>query len=334
MMIAIEQGLSRCFGAGRAIHGLLAIALLAIVAPSVAQAQAPDAEAQKAVLVTGASSGIGRKITERLATDGHFVYAGARKESDLRALDTLENVRGVRLEVTNPQDIADAVATITRGGRGLYGLVNNAGVGSLSSVADTRQEEFDLTMAVNAAGPFRVTKAFAPLIVAGKGRIINIGSISGILAAPNLSAYVMSKHAIEGFTDSLAAEMAPLGVHVSVIEPGNYDSDIGRNAVRRAGPGLDPRVARLADRSKYKQPDEVAAAVALALFEPTPKRRYLVVPIEDEAQRTIRKQIAQLVQLNEGHAYTFDRAALVKMLDEALAGSRPRAQSPAPASAQ
>ncbi len=335
MIAMIERGFSRCFSEVRAKHGLLAIVLtLAFAAPSVAQTQAPEAEAQKAVLVTGASSGIGRKITERLAADGYFVYAGARKEADLKELGAIRNVQPVRLDVTDAKDIAAAVDTVTKSGRGLYGLVNNAGVGSMGSVVDGRQEEFDLAIAVNAAGPFRVTKAFAPLIVAGKGRIINIGSISGILAAPNLSAYVMSKHAIEGFTDSLAQEMAPLGVYVSVIEPGNYDSDIGKNAVERAGPGLDPRVTRLADRSMYKQPDEVAAAAALALLEPKPKRRYLVVPIENEAERTIRKQIEQLVQLNEGHPYTFDREALIRMLDEALAGSWPRTQSPTPAGTQ
>jgi hypothetical protein len=79
-----------------------------------------------------------------------------------------------------------------------------------------------------------------------------------------------------------------------------------------------------ADRSKYKEPDEVADAVEKALFEPNPKRRYMVVPNQDEAERTIRKQIEQLVQLNEGQPYTYDRDALIKMLDEALAGSRPK----------
>ena len=75
---------------------------------------------------------------------------------------------------------------------------------------------------------------------------------------------------------------------------------------------------------KLEQPDAVAAAFAAALSEANPKRRYLVVPVEDQALRTIKKQIEQLVQLNEGQAFTYDRETLVKMLDEALAGSRPR----------
>lgn len=81
---------------------------------------------------------------------------------------------------------------------------------------------------------------------------------------------------------------------------------------------------RMADRGKYKKPDEVAAAVELALFETTPKRRYMVTPDQREAEITIRKQIEQLVQLNEGQPYAYDRDVLVKMLDEALATARPR----------
>jgi NAD(P)-dependent dehydrogenase (short-subunit alcohol dehydrogenase family) len=294
---------------------------LLVAAPTVGGAQAFDTKGVKAVLVTGASTGIGRKITERLAADGYFVYAGARKEADLKALAAIKNVQAVRLDVTNPQDIDAAVETIKRGGRGLYGLVNNAGVATVGSVVDMTSEEFDLVMAVNVYGPYRVTKAFEALIVAQKGRITTIGSISGILASPDLIAYSMSKHAMEAFTDSLAQQTAALGVRVSVIEPGNYNSEIGKNATRRTG--VD---TRFTDRTKYKEPDEVAVATEQALFEPNPKRRYMVVPDQHEAERTLRKQIEQLVQLNEGQPYTYDREALIKMLDEALAQARPRSK--------
>ena len=280
----------------------------------------PRRAPQKAVLVTGASTGIGRTVTERLAADGYFVYAGARKGSDLEALEEVKNVEAVRLDVTRQDDIDAAVATIKQAGRGLYALINNAGVGTQGSILDSPQEEFDLTIAVNASGPWRVTKAFAPLIIAEKGRIATTGSVSGVLAGANLSAYAMSKHAIEAFTDSLAAEMTPFGVHVSVVEPGNYKTEIFRNAVNRLG----SKYEHLADMSRFTEPDDVAAAFALALSELKPKRRYLVVPAEDQARRTIQKQIAQLVELNEGHAYTYDRETLVGMLDEALRGSRPR----------
>lgn len=296
---------------------VLTLACLLTATPGLADT--PAATPQKAVLVTGASTGIGRKITERLAAGGYFVYAGARKEADLKELGAIKNVQAVRLDVTDSKDIAAAVEIITKAGRGLYGLVNNAGVGIWGALTDTKEDDFDFLMKVNLYGPYRITKAFAPLIVAEKGRITTIGSISGILAGRNSGVYSMSKHAIEAFADSLAAEMAPLGVQVSVIEPGNYNSEIGKSAAKRLG--VDPR---LADRSKYKPPDEVAEAVAQALFEPSPKRRYMVVPNQTEAEWTIKKAIERLVQLNEGQAYTYDREAMVRMLDEALANARPK----------
>jgi NAD(P)-dependent dehydrogenase (short-subunit alcohol dehydrogenase family) len=280
-----------------------------------------QATPQRAVLVTGASTGIGRKVTERLAAGGYFVYAGARKDPDLEALGKIKNVRAVRLDVTKQDDIDAAATTIEKAGRGLYGLINNAGVGTQGSLADSTDDEFELTMRVNAFGPWRVTKAFAPLIVAEKGRIVTTSSVSGVLAGANLTSYAMSKHAVEAFTDSLAAEMAPLGVHVSVVEPGFYRTEIVKNAVKRLG----RQYAHLNDSlSRFEEPDDVAAAFALALSDPKPKRRYLVVPIEDQARRTIQKQIAQLVELNEGHPFTYDRETLIEMLDEALARSRPR----------
>lgn len=296
---------------------VLTLACLLTATPGLADT--PAATPQKAVLVTGASTGIGRKITERLAAGGYFVYAGARKEADLKELGAIKNVQAVRLDVTDSKDIAAAVEIITKAGRGLYGLVNNAGVAISGAFTDTKEEDFDFLMQVNLYGPYRITRAFAPLIVAEKGRITTIGSISGILAGRNSGVYSMSKHAIEAFADSLAAEMAPLGVQVSVIEPGNYNSEIGKSAAKRLG--VDPR---LADRSKYKPPDEVAEAVTQALFEPNPKRRYMVVPNQTEAEWTIKKAIEQLVQLNEGQAYTYDREAMVRMLDEALANARPK----------
>jgi NAD(P)-dependent dehydrogenase (short-subunit alcohol dehydrogenase family) len=282
--------------------------------------QARPRGSPKAVLVTGASSGIGKRIARRLASDGYFVYAGARKNSALNALRAIRNVQPIRLDVTKSRDIAAAVATVTQAGRGLYGLVNNAGVVTLGSVTDTKMTEFDLVMAVNVYGPWRVTRAFAPLIIKSKGRIVNIGSINGIFTSPQASAYSMSKHAMEAFTDGLSQEMAPLGIGVSIVEPGSYKSDLFKNGVRRSGTG--EQAAKLA--SRLKNPDEVAAAVEQALFDSRPKLRYLVVPNAEQAEITIKATLQQFVQLNEGQPYTYDRATLVSMLDEALAGARPK----------
>jgi NAD(P)-dependent dehydrogenase (short-subunit alcohol dehydrogenase family) len=274
-------------------------------------------EGSKAVLVTGASTGIGRKITERLAGEGHLVYAGARKDVDLQALAGIDNVQPLRLDVTNQDDITAAVHIVTNRGRGLYGLVNNAGVLTLGSVVEGSDKEFDLVMAVNLYGPYRVTRAFWHLIVASKGRIVTIGSVAGLRGVPNAGAYSMSKHAVEGFTDALAEEMKPHGVEVSIVEPGSFNTNIAENAIRRLGENQ-----RLLDFKNYKAPDAVSEAVALALFEHHPKRRYFVASDEQEAQRTIRRQIERLIQLNEGHSYAYKKSALIEMVDEALASSR------------
>ena len=190
-------------------------------------------QARKAVLITGASTGLGRAMAELLASKGHFVYAGARKDKDIAELNTIENVEAVRLDVTKQEDIDAAVKTITEAGRGLYGLVNNAGVAVIAPLVEVDEEDFDFQMDVNLYGPYRVTKAFAPLIIESKGRITTTGSISGILSGTLFGPYSMSKHAMEAFTDSLAAEMERFEVKVSVIEPGNYQSDIGKNIARR-----------------------------------------------------------------------------------------------------
>jgi len=291
---------------------LLAVPV-AVAATSPTTSPAPAA--QKAVLVTGASTGIGRKVTERLAAEGWFVYAGARKDKDLAELDAIENVQSVRLDVTNAAEIAAAVETITKAGRGLYGIVNNAGVSLRTPLLETKEEDFHYVMDVNVYGTYRVTKAFGPLVIAEKGRITTISSIAGILSPPGLGVYSMSKHAMEGFGDTLALEMAPLGVHVSLIEPGNFRSDISRTAAKRMGAGAN---SPLADRSQYPEPDAVATAVLHSLSDASPKRRYMVTPNAAEAELTIKKAIEELVQLNQDQPYTYDRKALIEMLDARL----------------
>jgi len=304
------------------MHRILALPCLCLAMnlnPALADMSSGDGP--KAVLVTGASTGIGRMVTERLAAHGYVVYAGARKDSDLQALGAIRNVHPIRLDVTKPDDIDAALKTVTQAGHGLYGLVNNAGIYTEAPVIDTSPEEFDLLMKVNLYGPYRVTRALAPLIKASHGRIVNIGSISGILNETGSGAYQMSKHAIETFSATMAQELAPVGVQVSTVEPGSYKSEIVRNTASRSGTLAQKDVE---DWAKLTEPTDVAAAVEQALFEPTPKRRYMVVPSEDQAADTIKAQIEQLVQLNEGQRYTYDRAALIKMLDAALKSARPR----------
>jgi NAD(P)-dependent dehydrogenase (short-subunit alcohol dehydrogenase family) len=324
------------------LAGLL-VALLAVGVPLMAQTppgapqgaqQSAQSGAQQAVLVTGASSGIGRRITETLAARGYVVYAGARKAEDLAELGRIRNVQPVKLDVTAPGDIAAAVETVRRAGRGLHGVVNNAGIAIVGPLVEVEERELVSLFDVNVFGPYRVTKAFAPLLVASQGRVVNISSISGILSGPMFGPYSMSKHAVEAYGDALAVEMARLGVRVSLIEPGNYRSEIGRNtmaqveatAARLRGTPFEQQmrnmVTAMGGYDAYPEPDDVAKAALHALSDPQPRMRYMVVPAQRQAEVTIRKQIEELVQLNHGHAFSYDRDALVRMLDSALARVR------------
>ena len=309
---------TRALGAARAAGPALAVALLlAVFAGNAAAAESakPTAESLKqAVLVTGASAGIGRRITEQLTTAGYYVFAGARKEQDLKALSALPNVSGVRLDVTSASDVAAAVEAVRRSGRELHGIVNNAGVLVIDPVVTMRDEDFDFQMQVNVYGVFRVTKAFAPLVIAAKGRIVNISSISAFLSREGWSAYDMSKAAVEAFTDVLANEMAPLGVAVCAVEPGAYNTDILKPALERSiTKGFKT------DRSSMKPPDEVAAVVVRALTEAQPQRRYMIVAEQPQAERTVRALIDRLVQLNENSPFRYDSAALTAMVRDAAA---------------
>ncbi len=296
--------------------------------PEKATTAAP--EARRAVLVTGASTGIGRKTAEVLAANGFFVYACARKDADLKALNAIEHVQAIRLDVTKPEEIAAAVKTVRDAGRGLYGLVNNAGVAVVGPLIEMRDEDLAYQFDVNVFGPFRVTKAFAPLLIESKGRVTTTGSISGVVCWGLGGAYCMSKHAIEAYTDALALELRRFGVEVSVVDPGNYRSEIGTGVRQRlidggyGGEGsryqddVKKFLTMPADRADEKEPVDVAQAFLHALSDEHPKRRSMVVPNQYEAEITVRAAIARVVQLNERQSYAYDREGLIKLLDEAL----------------
>jgi len=305
--------------------------ILLLAAPCVAaEPTDTEAQAQRAVLVTGASTGIGRKIAEDLAQQGHFVYAGARKQKDLDALNQIENIRAVRLDVTIQKEIDTAVETVKKGGKGLYGLVNNAGVYIGGPLIEVDLEELQWLMDINVYGIYRVTQAFAPMIIESKGRIANISSISGINTGRFSGHYSMSKHAVEAYTDALALEMEKFGVQVSVIEPGNYNSAIGASAKKRMSGKLSaaqsPYYAEELtewmgdswDRDQYKGPGEVSEAAMHALFNDKPLRRYMVVPSEPEAAWSIDKVIQELVEFNQWQAYSYSREQLIEKLDAAM----------------
>ena len=309
---------------------LQAIAVLVISAAFAAAPQTAEADAHEKY-VLGTSTGIGRNLAETLAREGYYVYAGVRKDKDYEALNAIDNVTAVMMDVTKQDEIDAVVEFIREQGTGLHGLVNNAGVGGGGAVANAPVENHTFIYDVNVEGVYRITKAFAPLIVESKGRIVTTGSIAGTLSWAGGSAYAGSKHWIEAFTDALAAEMEPQGVSVSVVEPGNYQSHIRRSSVKRMMAQVEAAGGEVSDEMKklyeqtakrelsYKKPDEVSAAFMHALFSEKPLRRYVVVPNAEEQGWVIGAKVEQLVQLNQWGPYSYSRDELVDMLDKALA---------------
>ena len=289
---------------------------------------------QKSILVTGASTGIGRHLAEALAEQGHHVYAGARKQDDLAELNAIENVTAVQLDVTNQAQVDAVVALIESDERGLYGLVNNAGVGGGGFVVDTPVDDQSFVYRVNVEGVYRTTKAFAPFVIESKGRIVTTGSIAGTVSWPGGSAYSGSKHWMEAFTDALAGEMAEHSVSVSIVEPGNYKSNIRRSSVSREFKQVEEAGGEVTDEMKqayektaerelsYKEPDEVTEAFLHALFSDAPLLRYMVVPNKREAEMTIGTKINELVQLNQWSPQGFSRDELIQMLDKAMSSEQ------------
>lgn len=249
-----------------------------------------------AVVITGASSGIGAACARHLDQLGFTVWAGVRRQADGDALVRAASprLRVVMLDVTDPISIAEAGRAIAEGtsGSGLAALVNNAGISvagplELLPLADVRTQ-----FEVNVIGALAVTQALLPSLRLARGRIINISSIAGLAATPFLGAYCGSKFALEAMSDALRLELAPWDIAVSLVEPGAIQSQIWQRATMSATRTLGevpPESLAL-----YAQPlgrmqkviagaaaraipaDAVARTVARALTASRPRTRYLV----------------------------------------------------------
>lgn len=319
----------------RLCHVCLIVVLMMLVSANTACAKAPPGSTnntQKVVLVTGASTGSGRMIAETLASSGHFVYAGARKEKDLEALNAIENIESIKLDVTIQSEIDLAVQTIAESGRNLHAIVNNAGVGLMAPLIELDEQDLDFIFDVNVYGPYRITRAFAPMLIASKGRVINIGSIAGVQTRLFYGPYSMSKHAMEAFTDALAIEMAKFEVKVSIIDPGGFNSNIGKNIYNRMranGMNFEDSLYKdewennwvLAggDLSMIKGPQDIVKKVEHALFDEHPQQRYMVVGDPGRAEATMQALLHRMLELNQNQEYTYDREGLIKLLDQEMA---------------
>ena len=291
-----------------------------------------ESHSQKAILVTGASTGLGRMLAETLASKGYFVFAGARKQKDLEALNAIENIQSIRLDVTIQSEIDAAVQTVINENRELYAIVNNAGVGLMAPLIELDEKDLDFIFDVNVYGPYRITKAFAPLLIESKGRVVNIGSIAGVQTRSFYGPYSMSKHALEAFTDTLTIELARFGISVSIVDPGGFNSNIGKNIYQRLkakdvsfenslykDDWENNWVLAGGDLSTMNGPEDMVAAAEHALFDANPQQRYMVVGDAARADRTMRALLHRMLELNENQPFTYDREGLIKLLDEEIA---------------
>ena len=242
---------------------------------------------KKWVLVTGAASGIGKAITECISEKGWCVYATDVDEKGLSQFKKNENIRTIKIDITKDEDVASAVKFIQKQKTGLKALVNNAGVFFPGPLVDFPQERFELQFNINVFATQRITKAFFPLILESKGRIINISSAAGFLATPFSGPYAASKHALEGWSDSLRRELLSLGVSVIVIEPGLIKTPLWIKDTNERIDQFKGSFFYEANKKKIEHeiklanekgivPEKVAQKVHEALASIKPKTRYLV----------------------------------------------------------
>ncbi len=193
------------------------------------------------VLVSGCSSGIGHATALGLKRRGYRVFAGIRNWSQADAL-TQAGLEPVHLDLTNTASIHAAVTDVADACQGrLYGLFNNAGFGQPGAVEDLTREALREQFEVNVFGTHELTRQVIPLMRrAGRGRIIQNSSVLGFIALKYRGAYIASKYALEGLTDTLRLELDNSGIHVSLIEPGPIVSQFRANALRAFRRHLDP----------------------------------------------------------------------------------------------
>ncbi|HMN69813.1 MAG TPA: SDR family oxidoreductase [Bdellovibrionales bacterium] len=174
------------------------------------------------ILISGASTGIGRASAIHMARLDHSVWAGVRTQKSFDEISRL-NVRGLHpvfLDVCDEASIVACLRLIGKEAGILHALVNNAGIAVGGPVEGVPLQDWRRQFEVNLFGQIRVIQAALPMLRESKGRIVNLSSISGKVAAPFLGPYAASKYAFEAVSDSLRRELAPLGVSVSVVEPG------------------------------------------------------------------------------------------------------------------
>lgn len=238
--------------------------------------------ANKVILVTGASAGIGAAVAARLAGAGHTVFGTSRKPG---AAPPAAGVRMLAMDVRSEESVAQAVAALLESAGRIDVLVNNAGFGIAASVEDTRPDDMQRQMDTNFLGPLRVCQAVLPAMRAqGAGRIIQVSSLAARIAIPFQGAYSASKSALEGMSQALSMEVKPFGIDVVLIQPGDTKSNFtaSREWTERAkASAVYGAVARHAiavmEKSEQAGPpaDKVARIVARGVNAAKPRLRYV-----------------------------------------------------------
>ncbi|MCE9636050.1 MAG: SDR family oxidoreductase [Planctomycetes bacterium] len=234
-----------------------------------------DDAAARPALVTGGGSGIGRAVALRLAQDGHTVAVCGRSRAKLDAVAGEIAAAGghavaVILDVTDAVSVRAAVGRVRAAIGDPLLVVNNAGIAESRKFADITCDDWDATMAVNVTGPFLVTQACLPaMLAAGFGRVVNVGSTAAVQGFPYVAHYVASKHALLGMTRALALEVASKGVTVNCVCPGYVDTEmtarsIDAIAATTGRPAADARrsLESMSPQRRLISPTEVADAVA------------------------------------------------------------------------
>ena len=247
---------------------------------------------RQSIVITGASSGIGKACALHFDRLGFTVFAGVRKGEDARALEGLASgdLRPIELDVTSETQVAAAREKVDEavGSEGLTALVNNAGIPLGGPLEFLSMEDFRREVDVNLFGAVSVTQAFLPLIRSARGRIVNISSMSGFIALPFMSPYAATKFALRAVTDSLRVELRPWGIPVSIIEIGDVRTRIWEKSlavIEKAAGDLSPigrelygPVVEIREwfRPHGIEPAEVARVVEKAVSSRRPKARYVV----------------------------------------------------------
>ncbi|WP_300391510.1 SDR family oxidoreductase [Henriciella sp.] len=252
----------------------------------------------KTVVITGASTGIGRAAAEHLASKGWRVFAGVRKHSDGEPLKQASgNITPLILDVAKPDQVKAAVETVSKAlsGKTLDGLVNNAGIAMMGPLALQPLDEIERHFDVNVFGLMRATQTFLPLLGMDEqrdgspGRIVNITSVGGRLSSPFLGAYAATKHAVEALTDSLRRELVVYGIDAIAIGPGSVKTpiwdkaeDINKNQPYQNSVWAQPietfAEVMLQGGRDGLEPKVIGETIEKALSSETPKARYAPVP--------------------------------------------------------